>query len=295
MVRYPADERKSLGNLEKMRIRTPSGGEVPFGQVAVVDPGRGFSSIKREARRRAINVTAGVDENFTTSGEVIADLRQNVLPNILARYSGISYEMEGVQAEQDDAIGGLQTGYVIALFMIFALLANPLKSYVQPLIIMSAIPFGLVGAIWGHIIMGLNVTMMSMFGLVALTGVVVNDSLVMVTFINRKRLLHEDIASAVREAGVSRFRPILLPSLTTFLGLAPLMLEKSFDAAFLVPMAVSLAFGVIFATFITLILVPTSYFVLEDIRLVFNLIFRSNNTNDRNSTPITNDPAPSAT
>tara|TARA_B100001123_G_scaffold413898_1_gene512721 strand:- start:3100 stop:6297 length:3198 start_codon:yes stop_codon:yes gene_type:complete len=295
MVRYPADERKSLGNLEKMRIRTPSGGEVPFGQVAVVDPGRGFSSIKRVDRRRAINVTAGVDENFTTSGEVIADLRQNVLPNILARYSGISYEMEGVQAEQDDAIGGLQTGYVIALFMIFALLAIPLKSYVQPLIIMSAIPFGLVGAIWGHIIMGLNVTMMSMFGLVALTGVVVNDSLVMVTFINRKRLLHEDIASAVREAGVSRFRPILLTSLTTFLGLAPLMLEKSFDAAFLVPMAVSLAFGVIFATFITLILVPTSYFVLEDIRLVFNLIFRSNNTNDRNSTPITNDPAPSAT
>ena len=246
-------------------------------------------------RRRAINVTAGVDENFTTSGEVIADLKQNVLPNVLARYSGISYEMEGVQAEQDDAIGGLQTGYVIALFMIFALLAIPLKSYVQPLIIMSAIPFGLVGAIWGHIVMGLNVTMMSMFGLVALTGVVVNDSLVMVTFINRKRLLHEDIASAVREAGVSRFRPILLTSLTTFLGLAPLMLEKSFDAAFLVPMAVSLAFGVIFATFITLILVPTSYFVLEDIRLVFNSIFRRDNTNDGNSSPVAPNPAPSET
>ena len=149
--------------------------------------------------------------------------------------------------------------------MIFALLAIPLKSYVQPLIIMSAIPFGLVGAVWGHIVMGIDVTMMSMFGLVALSGVVVHDSLIMVAFINRKREVHAHMNVALREAGANRVRPILLTSLTTFFGLAPLMLEKSFDAAFMVPMAVSLAFGVIFATVITLVLVPTAYLILDDI------------------------------
>ena len=164
-----------------------------------------------------------------------------------------------------DAIGGLQRGFLLALLMIFALLAIPLKSYVQPLIIMSAIPFGLVGAVWGHIVMGIDVTMMSMFGLVALSGVVVNDSLIMVDFINRKREVHADMNVALREAGSNRFRPILLTSLTTYFGLAPLMLEKSFDAAFMVPMAVSLAFGVIFATVITLVLVPTAYLILDDI------------------------------
>ena len=193
-----------------------------------------------------------------------ADLEARILPSVLAKYPGVSYVFEGVQREQQEAIGGLQIGFVVALLGIFALLAIPLRSYVQPLIIMSAIPFGLVGAVWGHIAVGLDVTLMSMFGLVALSGVVVNDSLVMVAFINRKLELHSDLATAIREAGVSRFRPILLTSLTTFFGLAPLMLERSFDAAFLVPMAVSLGFGVIFATFITLVLVPTVYLILDD-------------------------------
>ena len=169
-----------------------------------------------------------------------------------------------MQAEQRDSIAGLQVGFGIAMFGIFALLAIPLKSYVQPLIIMSAIPFGFVGAVWGHLIVGLNFTMMSLMGLVALSGVVVNDSLVMVDFINRARRRHGDLHAAVREAGATRFRPILLTSLTTFAGLAPLMLERSVQAAFLIPMATSLAFGVIFATFITLILVPTSYLIVED-------------------------------
>ena len=196
-----------------------------------------------------------------------------------------------------DAVGGLQRGFVLALLMIFALLAVPLRSYVQPLIIMAAIPFGLVGAIWGHIVMGLDVTMMSMFGLVALTGVVVNDSLVMVDFINRARTVHADLGRsirrsggrqqsrrefesaglqlAIREAGSNRFRPILLTSLTTFFGLAPLMIERSMQAAFLVPMAVSLAFGVLFATFITLILVPTAYLILDDVQRTLRRIFGS--------------------
>ena len=287
MVRYPRDERRSLGDLENMRIRTPDGGEVPFGSVAVVEPGRGFASIRRIDRNRAVNVTASVDPTVTSAGDVIADLNARILPEVLARHPGVFFTFEGVMAEQRDAVGGLQRGFVLALLMIFALLAVPLKSYVQPLIIMSAIPFGLIGAVWGHIFLDLNVSMMSMFGLVALTGVVVNDSLIMVDFINRARATHTDVgrmaqqagggptdgrqfettglALAVREAGVYRFRPILLTSLTTFFGLAPLMWNKSFDAAFMVPMAVSLGFGVLFATFITLILVPTSYMILDDI------------------------------
>ena len=265
MVRYPRDERRSIGDLENMRIRTPDGGEVPFGQVAVVEPGRGFASIARVDRNRAVNVTAAVDASVTSSNQVINELETRILPDVLSRYPNVFYTFEGAQAEMSDAIGGLQRGFLLALLMIFALLAIPLKSYVQPLIIMSAIPFGLVGAVWGHIVMGIDVTMMSMFGLVALSGVVVNDSLIMVDFINRKREVHADMNVALREAGSNRFRPILLTSLTTFFGLAPLMLEKSFDAAFMVPMAGSLAFGVIFATVITLVLVPTAYLILDDI------------------------------
>jgi len=248
-----------------MRVRTPNGGEVPFSQVAVVEPGRGFASIRRVDRNRAVNVTASVDAAVTSAGQVVSDLEARILPEVLASYPGVFYSFEGAQAEQVDAVAGLQLGFILALLMIFALLAVPLRSYVQPLIIMSAIPFGLVGAVWGHFIMGLDVTMMSMFGLVALTGVVVNDSLIMVDFINRKRQQHATLDEAVREAGAGRFRPIMLTSLTTFVGLAPLIMEKSFGAQFMVPMAVSLAFGVVFATFITLILVPTSYLILDDL------------------------------
>ena len=273
MVRYPQDDRRSLGDLENMRIRTPTGGEVPFSQVAVVEPGRGFASIQRVDRNRSVNVTASVEASVTSAGQVIGDLQARILPEVLANYPGVVYTFEGVQAEQADAIAGLQRGFILALLMIFVLLAVPLRSYVQPIIIMSAIPFGLVGAVWGHIILGLDVTMMSMFGLVALSGVVVNDSLIMVDFINRKRRLHMDITTAVREAGVNRFRAILLTSLTTFVGLVPLMTSRSFDAAFMVPMAVSLAFGVLFATFITLMLVPTAYLILDDLQRAMRKLF----------------------
>ena len=288
MVRYPRDDRRSLGALENMRIRTPSGGEVPFSQVARVETGRGFASIERVDRNRTVNVTASVDPAIASVGAVITDLRTRILPEALAGYPEVFYSFEGAKAEQSDATGSLLSGFVLALLVIFTLLAIPLRSYVQPLIIMAAIPFGMVGAIWGHIAMGLDVTVMSMVGLVALTGVVVNASLVMVDFINRARSVHANLGReireagglqtdrrefessglllAVREAGGNRFRPILLTSLTTFLGLAPLMLERSIQAAFLVPMAVSLAFGVLFATFITLVLVPVSYLILDDLQ-----------------------------
>ena len=270
MVRYPRDERRSLGDLRNMRVRTPDGGEVPFSQVATVEPGRGFASITRVDRNRAVNVTAAVDPDVNSSAEVAADLQMRVLPELLERHTGVFFSFGGAQAEVADGVGGLQRGFTLALLVIFALLAVPLKSYVQPLIIMSAIPFGLVGAVWGHLFMGLDVTMMSMFGLVALAGVVVNDSLIMVDFINRQRGLHSEIGAAVREAGLFRFRPIVLTSFTTFFGLVPLMLDRSFDAAMVIPMAVSLAWGVLFATAITLILVPTIYVILEDFRVVIS-------------------------
>ena len=280
MVRYPERDRRSLSDLDNMRVRTPNGGEVPFRQVAAVEPGRGFATIQRVDRQRAVNVTAAVDASVTSAQAVILDLESRVLPEVLPAFPGVSYSFEGAQAEQRDAIGGLQSGFVLALLMIFALLAIPLSSYVQPLIIMSAIPFGLVGAVWGHILLGRDMTMMSMFGLVALTGVVVNDSLVMVHFINRKLAHHGDLDVALREAGAARFRPILLTSMTTFFGLVPLMVERSFGAQFMVPMAISLAFGVIFATFITLILVPTSYLILNDFRRYTRLLFDRDEGND---------------
>ena len=287
MLRYRRDDRRSLGDLEDMRIRTPEGGEVPFGYVARGELVRGFASITRVDRNRTVNVTASVDPAISSPGPLIADLEARVLPELLMRYPGVTYTFQGAQAEQTDAIGGLLSGFVIALLLIFALLAIPLRSYGQPLIIMAAIPFGLVGAIWGHIIMGIDVTLVSMLGLVALTGVVVNDSLVMGDFINHAQRVRHRVAPpassrspepdrgperfgstglhpAIREAGGQRFRPIVLTSLTTFVGLAPLMFERSMQAMFLVPMAVSLAFGVLFATFITLILVPTAYLILDD-------------------------------
>jgi len=180
--------------------------------------------------------------------------------------------LEGEQSEQRETISGLLRGFLFALLLIYALLAIPFKSYSQPLIVMSAIPFGLVGAVWGHVIMGKDLTILSCFGIVALTGVVVNDSLVMVDFVNRARKDGRPLMQAIREAGVSRFRAIILTSLTTFLGLTPLLLEKSTQAQFLIPMAISLAFGVMFATFITLIIVPSIYLILEDGKGAFHRV-----------------------
>ncbi|MBD3869398.1 MAG: efflux RND transporter permease subunit, partial [Acidobacteria bacterium] len=275
MVRYPASERRSLGDMENMRIRTPDGAQVPFGEVAEVQTGRGYSTIKRVDRRRSVNVTADVDPAKAATDVIVADLAARVLPEILAEHPGVFFTFEGQKAEQRDTMGGLKKGFALALVMIFALLAIPLRSYVQPLIIMLAIPFGLVGAIWGHLLMGMNLTIMSMFGLVALAGVVVNDSLVMVDFVNRRFRETGDIREAVRLSGAARFRPIILTSLTTFAGLSPLLLEKSMQARFLIPMAISLAFGVMFSTVITLVLVPSGYLILEDLRsLLRRLLFR---------------------
>jgi len=273
MVRYPEDQRRSLGDLENVRVRTLDGAEVPFRTVARAELGRGFATIQRTDRMRVVNVTANVDRTQTTANDVLADLQTASLPQILADYPSVSYSLEGEQREQRRAFSGLLSAYVLALLMIYALLAVPLRSYAQPLVIMSVIPFGLVGAIGGHILMqGLGqlhgLSFMSVVGIVAVSGVVVNASLVLVYNVNAHRDRGGSVAAAVVEAGVGRFRPILLTSLTTFAGLTPLMLERSMQAQFLIPMAVSLAFGVMFATVVTLLVLPCGYLVLEDLRTV---------------------------
>ena len=266
MVRYPAEERGTLASLEQMRVRTPTGAEVPFSFAGEAEFGRGFAAIQRTDRQRTMNVTADVDPAVTNANEVIADLAANVMPGIMARHPKVTYSLSGEQEFQSEALGDMMRAFLIALIMIFALLAIPFRSYVQPAIVMSAIPFGLIGALTGHLVLGMDLTMLSIFGIIALTGVVVNDSLVMVDFINRSYRGGTPLEQALREAGQARFRPIMLTSLTTFVGLSPLLLEKSIQAQFLIPMAVSLAFGVLFATGITLLLVPTLYRILEDLR-----------------------------
>ncbi len=273
MVRYPESERSSVGNLENLRIRLPNGGEVPFAVAAEVNPGQGFASINRTDRMRTIDVTADVDISVGNPTEIVSEISSAYLPQLLEDYPGIIYRLEGEQAEQAETLGGLFRGFLFALLIIYVLLAVPFKSYSQPLIVMSAIPFGLIGAIWGHFLVGLivpmDLTILSMFGIVALTGVVVNDSLVMVDYINHVRKGGVTLLESVRKSGVARFRPIILTSLTTFAGLTPLLLERSLQAQFLIPMAISLAFGVLFATGITLILVPSIYLILEDAREYF--------------------------
>jgi len=264
MVRYPEAERRSLGSLEEMRIRTAHGVEVPFDAVADASIGRGFATIRRTDRERIVSVTGAVDRAIITPEKIIADV-QTVLPEILARYPGVTYQLDGEQREQRRAFAGLLRGVVLALLLIYALLAVPLKSYVQPLVIMSVIPFGAVGAILGHLIMGWDIVFFSVLGIVALSGVVVNASLVLVHYINGQREQGRELIDSVREAGIVRFRPIFLTSATTFLGLVPLMFEPAVAARPFIPMAISLGYGVLIAATVTLFLVPCGYVILHDI------------------------------
>jgi multidrug efflux pump subunit AcrB len=213
-----------------------------------------------------VNVTASVDRVVTTSNNVFTSLQADVMPGILADHPSISYGLEGAQREETRAFGGLVQGYLLAIVVIYGLLAIPLRSYLQPLVIMSVIPFGLVGSVAGHLLLGRGLVFMSVIGIAAASGVVVNDSLVLVHYINNRRDSGIPLRRAILDAGVVRFRPIFLTSLTTFVGLTPLMAERSLQAQFLSPMAISLAFGVLFATLVTLVVVPCGYLILEDLR-----------------------------
>ena len=276
-LRYPKDERVSLNNLEQMNVRVGNNVEVPLGQVAQGELSSGYSTITRTDRKRSISITADVDLSEANANEILAKFETEHIVPILLDYPSVNYSFEGEQREQRDTLSSLFKNFALALFVVYVLLAVPFKSYLQPLIIMSAIPFGFTGAVIGHIIMGMNLAVLSIIGIVALSGVVVNDSLVMVDFINRyKRDDGKTSLEAALAAGPRRFRPILLTSITTFVGLFPLLIEKSVQAQFLIPMAISLAYGVLFATLITLILVPTSYLIIEDIKDFFGTLINKN-------------------
>ncbi len=268
MVRYPLAERRSLASVDSMRIRTSKGGEVPFAQAATVTEGRGYTQINRANRKRVIDVMARVNFKIANPDEILDELKTTLLPQLMADYQGLTYDLEGQRRERRESMESMKWGFIVALGVIFALLAIPFRSYSQPLIIMSAIPFGIIGAVLGHMIMGYNMSLISMMGVVALTGVVVNDSLVLVDFVNRYRREGNSLLDAIIEGGKRRFRPITLTTMTTFFALAPMLAETSVQARFLVPMAISLGFGVLFATFITLILIPVLYLILEDIKLL---------------------------
>ena len=270
IVRLPREERSVTSTLDEYLITTPEGRRVPLAHVATLTPGKGPSAIKRINRYRTMNVTADVDKEETNMTVLKADL-DAYLQILLRNYPGVTYTLEGEAREQRRSFASLQWGMLAVLFAIYLLLALPLKSYTQPLIVMSVIPFGIIGAVWGHWIMGRDLTFPSLLGLMALTGVVVNDSLVLVDFINQQKAQGKTTLDAVLNAGVARFRAVLLTSLTTFFGLLPLLFEKSVQAQFLIPMGISLAFGILFATLITLIMIPVNVIIADDLRRLLSL------------------------
>jgi len=271
-VRLPDNERNTEHSIENLMIRTPAGTFVPLFEVASVERGRAFTSINRRDARRTVTVSAGV-EPISETGQVQATLNSDILPALVRDFPGLTYGYEGRQARLKESTGGLKTGFLLAMAAIYFLLAIPFRSYLQPLIVMLAIPFGIVGAVLGHLIMGYSLSLMSMMGMVALAGVVVNDSLVLVDYANRQRLEGHSAFASISAASTRRFRPVILTTLTTFGGLAPMIFETSRQARFLIPMALSLGFGILFATFITLLLVPSLYLMLEDAIAILKRVF----------------------
>ncbi|MDP2562257.1 efflux RND transporter permease subunit [Psychrobium sp. 1_MG-2023] len=270
MLRYPQEQRSSIGHINDTLIFTKDGQQVPLSELATVTLTDGVNRIRRENGKRTVNVWATVDSAQVETFKVAEDIRNNFMPELLKLYPSVKTKLSGrIQQEMDGANEQLRN-FVLSLLVIFALLAVPLRSYSQPLIIMSVIPFGVIGAVIGHMIFGLDLSSMSMFGIIAAAGVVVNDSLVMVDFVNKARERGARIKDAVIEAGGRRFRAIALTSLTTFIGLMPIIFETSMQAKIVIPMAISLAFGVAFATVITLLLIPCLYVILEDIKGVFS-------------------------
>ncbi|MGD9300254.1 MAG: efflux RND transporter permease subunit, partial [Desulfobacterales bacterium] len=269
MVRYSDKERRSIAGIEDMYIRTMDGQEIPIEEVADITPGRSYSVINRVDRKRTISVLSDLDESIANASVIVADLKANFLPGLIDRYPGLTFALEGQEKRTRESLDSIKSGYFLAMMFIFLLLASQFRSYIQPVIIMMAIPFGLIGAIIGHLILGMEFTIVSIFGIVALSGIVVNDSLILIDFINRAIRSGMDIEQAVTESGRARFRPVLLTSVTTVAGLFPLLLERSFQAQFLVPMAISLCFGLIVATFLTLLYVPALYLIVQDIVNLF--------------------------
>lgn len=265
-VRLPKDDRTTLHTVENLVLLTPQGTEIPLARAAHIEESRAYTRITRTDGRRALNVTGDVVPGTANANEVMSSVMGSVLPEVARDYPSLSFGLGGQQRDQADTLKSLALGTVLALVAIFAMLAVVFRSYGQPLIVMAAIPFGLVGAVLGHLLMGYDMSLMSMMGLVALAGVAVNDSLVLIVAVNEYRRDGMSLLDAVIAGGTRRFRPILLTSLTTFFGLTPMILETSVQARFLIPMAISLGFGVLFATAVTLLFVPALYVALDDVK-----------------------------
>ncbi|MGB0372420.1 MAG: efflux RND transporter permease subunit [Opitutales bacterium] len=263
-VKLPAEERKEIYHLENMIIRSPSGIEVPLMEVVDLKQAEAFATINRVDGLRRISVSMDAEPKRTAS-QIIKELDEVVLPDLRAAYPGLTWSFEGQNADMKEATDSLKVGFTFAIFIIYALLAVAFRSYFQPFVVLVAIPFGVIGAIIGHMILGYDLSIVSIMGVIALSGVVVNDSLIMVDYANNLRKSHS-LWEAVEMAGVRRFRPIFLTTLTTFGGLAPIIFEKSMQAQYLIPMAISLGFGIVFSTGIILLLVPCLYLILEDIK-----------------------------
>jgi len=272
-VRYTEDERSRLADLDAVRIRTPLGAEVPLMSVADISFGPGFSTINRTNGMRRVKVTTEVDSSKANSGELLADLRENYFPDLLERFPGLTVSVEGTEKENQEALAPLWRGFMVALVGIYVIIAIIFRSYLQPVVIMITVPFGIIGAVYGHLIMGLfkanfTVTMMSMFGIVALAGVVVNDAIVLIECINNMIADGVPFFEAVRRGGARRFRAIFLTTVSTVGGLMPMIVERDMQAQFLVPMALSIAAGVAFATLLTLLLIPSLLGIVNDVRRV---------------------------
>jgi multidrug efflux pump subunit AcrB len=283
MVRYPIEERRSVADLENMRIRTPNGDEVPFNSVAEVSFGQGYSNIARLDRERTVTVSSDLDPDRVEPQQIVKTMSEEYIPGLLSRYPGVKYGLEGSSQDQVEFMSKIFMALIIAVFLIYALIAIPLRSYTQPLVIMAVIPFGAIGAVIGHILMGRALSMFSMFGLIALAGVVVNDSLIMVDFINKARARGVALRDAVIQSGTARFRAIILTSFTTAAGLLPILFESSPQAQAIIPTAISICFGIIFATVITLFLIPSLYLLREDFFLRMGqlknwVLYRSSDT-----------------
>lgn len=265
MVRYPEEERVSVANLQELRVRTPGGAQVPFATVAEMRFEPGYMTIERLNRKRTLEVSADVAEGTSDPRAVVDDIVGRYLPQWQQRYPGLSLALDGELEEEGAFMGAMLKYTALAMLVIYALMAIPFRSYFQPLLVLTAVPFGVMGAIFGHLILDWQISMFSLLGVIACAGVVVNDNLVLIDRINQLRDAGHGVLEALGQAGQDRFRPIILTSLTTFIGLVPIMSETSVQAQFLIPMVTSLAFGVLFATGVTLLLVPCLYLMGEQV------------------------------
>jgi multidrug efflux pump subunit AcrB len=260
MVAYPREERRSFAALDDVRVKGPDGIARPLGELADTKVARGYSEINRLGQKRSITVTADIDsDSALTSGQITAELERRLTPVLKDEFPAVRVRWEGEQEQTNESLRSLGLGFIVSVFTMFVLLTIEFRSYLQPLLILTAIPFGAAGAVFGHAMLGMPLSLFTMFGVVALSGIVVNDSIVLIDFINARVREGRPLHLAIREAGCVRFRPVFLTSITTVGGLLPLLFDKSFQAQFLIPMAAAMTFGEMVTTVLILIMIPVAY------------------------------------